>query len=285
MNSLILWVVAKLMRKRASFLHIAAGGLAMALLHGILLFARSVYIHPLAASVFILSIGVVTALRPKSPRQFLFMMLLGYASSFTVGGLGMGLFYLTDLPYAVSVISADMTGVGSALPWYLPVICVLFVYLSIKLCLHLVERITLKRQLTCCIQVFVGDSAASFDALVDTGHSLTEPISKFPVIVVEFDRIKKFLPDNLKLLFFEKQENNLPAILQLPMESPAFWRRLRMIPFASLGRANGMLIGFRPDKVQVGEAAYTSNVIIGIYNHCLTSNGRYQGLISPELVG
>ncbi len=57
-----------------------------------------------------------------------------------------------------------------------------------------------------------------------------------------------------------------------------------MIPFKSLGRANGMLIGFKPDRVAVGADASRSDVVIGIYNSRLTRDGRYQGLLAPELV-
>jgi stage II sporulation protein GA (sporulation sigma-E factor processing peptidase) len=56
-----------------------------------------------------------------------------------------------------------------------------------------------------------------------------------------------------------------------------------MIPFSSLGRTNGMMIGFRPDAVIVGEKI--SDVVIGIYNSRLCRDGRYQGLLGPELIG
>jgi stage II sporulation protein GA (sporulation sigma-E factor processing peptidase) len=281
MNSLILWVTAKLMRKRVSPLRIAGGGLSMALLHGILLLTVSVHIHASAASVLILAVGIFVTLRPNRPKPFFFMMGVAYAASFTVGGLGMGLFYLTDLPYAISVLSKDLTGVTRVLPWYLPVVCVLSVYLCIKAGLFLLERLTVKRQILCPVRVFVDENAVCFNALIDTGHNLLEPISKAPVIVAEFEQVKVFMPESWRQLFRAKKENDLSGMLQ--RSASAFDARLRMIPFTSLGRTHGMLIGFRPDRVQVGEPATCTDAIIGIYNHPLTRDGRYKGLISPEL--
>jgi stage II sporulation protein GA (sporulation sigma-E factor processing peptidase) len=283
MNSLILWITGKIIRERGTALpRIFAGGLSMALLHGILLYTNASWIHPLAASVLILSLGVFIALRPSRPRKFFTAMLLAYITSFTVGGLGMGLFYLTDLPYALHILSRDMTGLAGRLPWYLPVICVLAAYLMIKLCLLIWERLLVKRQILCPVRVFLNGDEACFDALIDTGHSLKEPVSQSPVIIAEFEKVKIFLPDTMKLLFFEKQENELHALLH--KQTDVFYSRLRIIPFTSLGRANGLLIGFRPDGVTVDGRLPPSEVVIGVYNSQLTRDGRYQGLLSPELM-
>jgi stage II sporulation protein GA (sporulation sigma-E factor processing peptidase) len=280
MNSLILWVVSKCIRKRVKPLRLLAGGLSAALLHGILLFTVSEHIHPLIASVFILSAGVAVSFCPARPRLFFTCMVTAYLSSFAIGGLGMGLFYLTDFPYALHILSTDMAGLRQSLPWFIPVICVLSVYLLIKLGMHIVERHTIKKQALCPVQVFLGDAAVCFDALIDTGHNLKEPISQSPVIVAEFDRVKKLLPDGLKVMFFENQEIHLQSLIHKQTE---FHTRLRMIPFTSLGRTHGMLVGFKPDKVHIGEHN-PINAVIGIYNNRLTRDGRYQGLVSPELM-
>jgi stage II sporulation protein GA (sporulation sigma-E factor processing peptidase) len=57
-----------------------------------------------------------------------------------------------------------------------------------------------------------------------------------------------------------------------------------MIPFSSLGKTNGMLVGFRPDCVKVEGMENKPDVVIGIYNDRLCRDGRYRGLLSPELV-
>jgi stage II sporulation protein GA (sporulation sigma-E factor processing peptidase) len=211
---------------------------------------------------------------------------LAYLLSFAVGGLGLALFYLTDLPYALYYLTSEPTNANAGFSWKLPVLCIIGSYVMIRLAVKLTEHITVKRQQVCPVRVFLGESDAVFDALIDTGHCLREPISQYPVIVAEFDYIKSFLPDPLKVLFYENQENDLGRILSGsdPEKREVFFSRIRMIPFTSIGRTNGMLIGFRPDRVALGQGDLEySEIVIGIYNNRLTRDGRYQGLLGPEL--
>ncbi|MDK2789208.1 MAG: hypothetical protein PWP07_2453, partial [Epulopiscium sp.] len=57
--------------------------------------------------------------------------------------------------------------------------------------------------------------------------------------------------------------------------------------FSSLGMPNGMLVGFRPDQVEVIEHDNTStvlkDVVIGIYNQRLSKDNRYQALLHPDI--
>jgi len=223
---------------------------------------------------------------PEGIKSFLKLMAVAYGISFTVGGLGMALFFLTDLPYAVHFIAEDFDGFTRAISWQLALAGMAASYVLIKLAIRVYEKHLLRRQMLCNVQVFLGESDCSFDALVDTGHSLKEPISQSPVIIAEFELIKNFLPDRLKILFYEKQENDLNELLAGSSTDVKglFYARIRMIPFTSLGKASGMLIGFRPDKVKVGSST-PADVVIGIYNDKLCGDGRYRGLLSPELIG
>ena len=63
--------------------------------------------------------------------------------------------------------------------------------------------------------------------------------------------------------------------------------RLRCIPFSSLGKNNGMLLGIRVNEINVEteeENKISNNVIIGIYNQSLTKRGEYRALIGIELI-
>jgi stage II sporulation protein GA (sporulation sigma-E factor processing peptidase) len=163
----------------------------------------------------------------------------------------------------------------------LALIGIVLSYIAIKFALKAAERLTLKKQMLCNVYISLGENVCNFDALVDTGHSLKEPLSQSPVIIAEFRQVEQLLPECLKILFHEKLESDLTVLLSIREES--FYNRIRMIPFTSLGRNNGMLIGFRPDFVRV-EGGEKTDVIIGIYNDNLCRDGRYCGLLSPELV-
>lgn len=63
--------------------------------------------------------------------------------------------------------------------------------------------------------------------------------------------------------------------------------RVRIIPFTSLGKENGILLGLKADNVMVQleeNDINISNVIIGIYNGALSKNGKYKALIGLDLL-
>jgi stage II sporulation protein GA (sporulation sigma-E factor processing peptidase) len=282
MDGIILWTVAKLTRQRVKLLRLALGALAMALPYCILVLAAPYNtVISLTASVVMLTLGLVIALKPRKFKKLLLQVSLGYIASFAIGGLGLALFYLTDLPFLAYTVMETLS-------WKLVAVCVIGSYAAVKVIVRLTEYIAVKRQMLTSVSVRVGDCNTAFEALVDTGHTLYDPISNSPVIIAEFEQVKHFLPEKLQTLFNEKNENDLSLLIQ-SSDGGGFAGRLRMIPFKSLGRANGMLIGFKPDYVTVGAgasaAAVRSDIVIGIYNNQLTRDGRYQGLLAPELVG
>jgi len=266
MNSFILWAVALVSRQRLRYLRLMGGGLVMALMY-----VTAMVVLPFgfwlsaAASVVMLSAGIVIALRPANVRVFLGQLLVGYLCSFTIGGLGMMLAYRT-----------------AGFTWLLMFVCIVFAYVMLKLGMRLMESVTVRKQMLCPVTIYIGENEMSLQALVDTGHTLHDPVNNAPVIIAEFESIKNLLPEGLRLMFYEQQENDLTGLLGAAAGS-RFYNRIRMIPFVSLGLQNGMLIGFRPDRVALNNLT-REDVVIGIYNKKLSGNGQYQGLISPELV-
>ena len=63
--------------------------------------------------------------------------------------------------------------------------------------------------------------------------------------------------------------------------------KIRIIPFTSLGKENGILLGLKADNVIVQMEENTINiceVTIGIYNGALSKNGKYKALIGLDLL-
>lgn len=136
------------------------------------------------------------------------------------------------------------------------------------------------------LKIAFGNGTTELSALVDTGNSLYDPLTNSPVVVVEFSAIKNILPMEIQSIFDESKENDLDSVTKIVSDS-RWLSRFRLIPFTSLGKENGMLIGFRPDYIEVGENTEkkgVTDVIIGIYNRALSKNNNYNALLSPELV-
>ena len=114
---------------------------------------------------------------------------------------------------------------------------------------------------------------------------LKEPITNVPVIVVEhillYSCIPKEILNNLKEIM-GGDFKNIPCAIQ-----EKYISKLKLIPFSSLGKQNGMLIGIRPEYVKIitdEQEKINKNVIIGIYEKSLTKKGEYQALIGIELL-
>jgi len=282
---LILWAVGKLARCKARWRWLLAGAAVMALAYClvVLVLPFQAY-YSLFSSLLMVMAGVTLAFRPHGVKVFLMLVGLCYACALVIGGTGMALYYCTSLPQIIRVLIGGSVGAFSI--WLLLAASAGF-FILIKLGQTLVRRHLVQRQLFLPVTVIWEDKTASFPALVDTGNSLRDPLSQAPVIIAEFDSVRDFLPENFRRAFAEKQESNLTGLLS-GAEDTALYARLRMIPFESLGRRNGILVGFRPDlvEVQVEETKKKlifSHVIVGISPQKLSASGAYHGLISPEL--
>lgn len=82
------------------------------------------------------------------------------------------------------------------------------------------------------IQVFFNGKHLNLSSKLDTGNNLVEPFSSLPVIIVKKQSLEKFL--NCRELFSANLVKKL---------------KVRMIPYKSVGKAGGILKGFKADYV------------------------------------
>lgn len=133
------------------------------------------------------------------------------------------------------------------------------------------------------IDIKCSNKIININALVDTGNSLVEPISNKPVIVAEYSVLKEVLPCKLVEIYENKKESNLMEIISAISED-SFRNSLRIIPFKSVGKEKGMMIGFVADSVKIKDNIINKPVI-GICRFNLSKNGLYSALISPKHLG
>ncbi len=128
------------------------------------------------------------------------------------------------------------------------------------------------------IEIIIDGKKAKIKGLLDTGNMLEEPISKNPVIIVTKNSIDKLL--NQQLL------KDINLILEGDkigeLTNCESIKRVRLIPFSSLGNEHGILIGIKPDKIIVDNIK-KNNVIIGVYEKKFSRIKRYDALIGLNL--
>lgn len=161
---------------------------------------------------------------------------------------------------------------------------------SVGLCIVLVRPIgrilsgkALKEGSIIPVYIRMGEKSVRFYALVDTGNSLIDPLTGYPVMVVEADSLKTLLPPEV---YTSVMSNNIGMYIEKEDNSPWF-KRFHLIPFKSIGKENGMLTGFRPDNIRIGQEGSLkeiNDVIVGICGVKLSGSARYSALVGPAML-
>lgn len=137
-----------------------------------------------------------------------------------------------------------------------------------------------KKDMFCNIKININSNTVYTKAIIDTGNFLKEPITKIPVAVVEKDILKGVIPEEIL--------NNLSNIIEgKEIALGEYLSKIRLIPFMSLGKENGMLIGIKADGLAINtqdDVVFIKNIIIGIYDGNLSKTGKYKALIGLELL-
>ena len=277
-NVAVLVLANVLGRRGAKWWRIALGGAASALLYILLLFSPLRGLLNVFTSFIVLAPGVVVAFSFKGVRHFMANIGLSYICAFALGGLTL---LTTNVFGGHTMQTADFATVNVT-PLNL-LVTVVISFTLIRFTRRYITNKTLDRKVFCKVCVITQHGVANFQALVDTGMTLTEPIGQNPVIVAEITPIITNLPEPVAQLFAQNLQDDLEAV-QTAFIAADWHTRFRLIPFKTIGQQSGVLVGFRPDHVTIDNKE-VSNAIIAITPHgfTLSNCGEFQGLINPLL--
>lgn len=236
------------------------------------------FIMKIVVSIFI----IIVTFSPYKIVDFFKQIATFYLISFMCGGAAFALFYFTDFRGMVSNGIFYIGNFTIKLLIYSGIIS----YILIKYCLEYIQVKISRDKIYMPIQIEVEEHTSEVKALLDTGNALSDPLSKYPVIIVEYSAIRKLLPCDVQCIFDNEREMNLDLISKI-FQTSKWISRFRMIPFKSLGKDNGMLIGFKPDSVKVEDVEETrcvKNIIVGVYMKKLSRNGEYSALLHPDIL-
>ena len=273
MDFLILWVTTRLCRVpicyRRIFLAAVLGGL-----YGIgYLFAAFTFFYSLPVKVLVSCLLLVIALRPSSWQQFQKAFFIFYGLSFVVAGASLAAAYLNPR-------------FGEAGSWsYLYLLVGIGAVLLIAIYGEQYFRQTLlPTLLKYQVSLRFDDKVCQGEGFLDTGNGLRDPLTHRPIVVAEYDFLQACLPEELRLAMME----NLSEDERLEAFSRSSWgSRLRLIPFSSLGKKHGLLIGLRCDEIRIKrghQELLHKNLVVAIYPYKLSAEDSYQLLIPSEVV-
>lgn len=284
MNYLILVMTAKFSKSKTSNLRLFLGALVGASYVVIMLVLPGMKVYYTAFAKIVLSVAIIAvAFSPEKVKDFLKTLAIFYVSTFIFAGAAFAFMYFNQNG---GFIRNGIVYVFWQSKWTLLFLSIVMVGIIARIFWEIIQQKFIKQKQLIQLKIAFENKVTDLSALVDTGNSLHDPLTNMPVVIVEFDAIKKILPMDIKNIFEESKEDDLASITGIISNSKWF-SRFRLIPYTSLGKENGMLIGFKPDYIEIEgdeEKKDIKDVIIGIYNRALSKNDNYKALLSPELI-
>ena len=278
MNGFILCMAGKMSGRKVKILRCSSASAVVSALYCIIFFKLYFLLNNNITSLIIMAafifMAVFIAFRPKTRREFLHISFLTAVSAIITGGVTMALFFVL---FAQEGVLKNGTFPAAVL-----IVSTLGSYIFFKFIHSNLQKKRLQKQCIYTVKIYYNGAETELRGLVDTGNTLTDPISKMPVIIAELSSLKKCLPTNVLKLYDENKNDNLADLLDCISGTP-FSLRMRMIPFHSVGTKNGVLIGFKPDKIEIHTEKEVS-AVIGIYTEKLTADGEYNALLNPALI-
>lgn len=282
MNYLILWSTARLTRYSYSKIKLLIAAVLGATYAVLSYFPIYSYLFGFLMKVLFSLLMVIIAFTPIHFHLLLKLTGIFYIVSFVFGGAAFGLFYFIN---GLTLTSNGISFIGD-FPVKILCVAVFAAYFTIKYSWDYIQHRIKRERIVLKIEICFDNKQLLLDALVDTGNSLKDPITNAPVMITEYETIKELLPDDVQKIFEHSGENDLNAIAEIMTDSK--WAtRFRIIPFKSLGKENGMLVGFRPDIVTIFDSEkeiQLRNIVIAIYRKNLSKDGEYSALIHPEML-
>lgn len=250
--------------------------------YAILSFAPILEVYSNIFFKILLSIVMVyIAFHPQNVKLLLKELIIFYLVSFAFGGCAFALLYFIR-PQDILARNGVLTG---TYPIKIALLGGIVGFGIVNIAFKVVKAKFSKQDMFCEVNIYFKEKNKTIKAFIDTGNLLKDPISGMPVIVVEAVMLEDMIPKEVITHLNEILEGKDSDILsKVPNE---YMAKFRIIPFASLGKQNGLLLGFIADKVEVTiEESKTelSGIIVGIYEKNLTKNGAYTGLVGIDVI-
>lgn len=281
MNAIILYASAIILKIKPKTIRIIFAS-AIGSIYAIITYVTELPIYTSIISKGILSIIMVyVGFNPQSIKKLFKQVFIFYLTSFVFGGVALYLIYVIK-PQNALIRNGMFVG-----DYVLKVIFLgaIVAFVIIKISIKIVKTKINSKDMYCNIKIKINEQVVSTKAMIDTGNLAKEPITNTPVVIVESSLLYDILPKQIL--------NNLDMILggdfsKIPEEiQNQYISKLRCIPFSSLGKQNGMLLGIKADEMEVEkeeDKKITKNVIIGIYDKSLTKRGEYRALVGLDLI-
>lgn len=264
-NYALLLCASMIMKKHTQRLRILLGA-SIGAFYGLIIFLPDLPgVVEFALRIAATALIVLGTFGYKNPASFLRSFFTFFAVSFAFGGImlvlwvtvaPMGMVYNNgavyfDIDLAVLAVSTVVS------------------FAVVSLIVHFTSR-RAPRDSVALVKIGYKGKEAKLTALVDTGNSLCETFSGFPVVLGEAESLEKIIPDVVRE-FVNGEDVSSSSEMRLVMHKTV--------------SGTGFLPAFRPDYIEVKSVSHnvkTSEVYVAVTKNNL-ARGEYEMILNPAL--
>lgn len=253
-------------------------------IYAIVSYMEIIPLHSNMVVKIILSVTMIyLAFVPKGIKAMLKQLILFYLVSFAFGGCAFALLYFIR-PQDIFMKNGVYIGTYPIKIALLGgVVGFVVTYIAFRIVKNRIGNRTAKKNLIYDIQITMRGKSLLTKAMLDTGNLLKDPITRTPVVVVEKEKLYEVLPNSI----LDNIDQLMGGDSQETEEELAYRARFRFIPFSSIGKQNGMMLGFKVDQVKVitdMDEIVNQNVIVCIHDKKMTKSDTYSALIGLDIL-
>lgn len=276
MNSIILLATGIILKDKTKIIRNLISS-SIGAVYAIIIYTSHIELYSNIFLKIMLSLVIVyISFKPQNTKSMLKHIIIFYLTSFTFGGVAFALLYFVrpqDILFQNGVLAGTypikMILAGGIVGFAIVVIS----FKNIKGKLN-------KKDMYCNVKLCERENKKVITAIIDTGNFLKDPITKIPVIVAEIDSLDGLFPSEIL-------HNASKIINGGDIDLGEYASKIRVIPFKSLGKDNGLLLGIKIDKAYIeyqDNVHEIKNIIVGIYNGNLSRSGKYEGLVGLDSI-
>ena len=278
MNYIILFGTAYIIKIKIKHIRLLLSS-TLGAVYSVLAYAGIVPIYANFVTKIILSICMVyIAYNPSKLKGLIKELVVFYLVSFALGGCAFALLYIVK-PQEIFINNGVYVG---TYPLKIALLGGIAGFVITYIAFKIVKSRITKNEIIYTAIIEIENKTLELKVLLDTGNMLKDPVSGDAVIMVEKEKLNSLVPAELI--------NNVHKFLGGEYESDViekYKKRIRFIPFTSVGKQNGMLIGIKVDQVTIitdVDEIINKNVVVGIYEKNFSKFGKYFGLIGLDIL-
>ena len=277
MNYIIILATGMICRVNIKQIRVFLASLLGAI-YAIVIYILDLRIYTNQLTKLIISISMVyIAFNSGNIKTMIKQLFIFYLTSFCFGGVAYYLLYCVK-PNLIKSMNGVLTG---TYPIKITLLGGILGFFIINISFKTIKNKLNKKDMLYDVDIYYKEKKSSIKVILDTGNLLTDPITSTPVLIVEAQKLNNIISEDI----LKNIENILYGECNGIDED--IKTRCSIIPFSSIGKNNGMIIGFRPDYIKIHteeEEEVRKRVIVGIYNNKIARNGLYSGLIGLNLL-